>query len=469
MIDIAGHQWVLDALPMASAILDEHGMILTVNEKWKSFAEQNRGDTRNYYIGHDYIETCHQAFGPSSAEASLVADGILSVIEGAPEFRCEYPCHSDDEKRWFELRVSPVHAGSRRLILVCHFDITIRRLQQEEVDASRVDAAELAALVASSTDAIMSYDLDGRILTWNKAAADLYGYTPEEAIGQSMEIIYPDDWPVRITEYRDRIISGEMREFDVIRKTRSGEFRHIAISAAPVRGPNGDVVSISNFHRDITQQKATEEHLEFITHELRHRTKNMLALILAIERQTARKAKTIEEFHETFCARLEALAASNDLLVSQAWRPVALAELCQSQLKIFAGHSIDRIKVSGPDVLLDLAAVEAIGLGLHELGTNALKYGALSDRDGQIFISWDCTRRNGNEMLSLSWHEKCRTIDGAPATNGFGHDVLTKVAARKLNADVSYDFGTGELHWEIHVPSDRFTRKAQTPRADRRH
>jgi PAS domain S-box-containing protein len=187
--------------------------------------------------------------------------------------------------RWFELFAGPLHLGSRHLVIVSHSNITSRRLQQDEVAASRMNASELAALVASSTDAIMSYDLDGRVLTWNRAASDLYGYTPDEAIGQSMEIIYPDDWPVRITEYRDRIISGEMTRFEVVRKTKSGALRDIAISASPVRDDSGAVVAIANFHRDITEQKATEERLRFITHELRHRTKNMLAIIGAIERK----------------------------------------------------------------------------------------------------------------------------------------------------------------------------------------
>ena len=456
MLDQAGPQELLDALPIASAILDERGTILAVNQRWKSFSEENGGDTSDYYVGRNYLTTCCNASGDSSAEASIVADGIRKVIAGEPEFNCEYPCHSKTELRWFEIWVSPVPVVGGRLILVGHLNITSRRLQQDEVAASRMNANELAALVASATDAIMSYDLEGKILTWNKAATNLYGYTPDEAIGQSMEILYPDDWPVRITEYRDRIISGEMTRFEVMRKTKSGDLRHISISASPVRGVGGEVVAISNFHRDVTQQKAAEEHLKFITRELGHRTKNMFAIITAIERQTARQAASLDEFHEDFAARLSGLSASNDLLVSSGWRPVSLEQLCRSQLMIFADAEAGRVSIQGPPVLLDADAVQSIGLSLHELATNALKHGALNDPSGRISLGWQCDEPNGARVLTLVWRENSQAINGAPARKGFGHSVLTKVVAQKLKADVALDFSDGELRWAIELAEPRF-------------
>jgi PAS domain S-box-containing protein len=362
--------------------------------------------------------------------------------------------------RWFELFAGPLHLGSRHLVIVSHSNITSRRLQQDEVAASRMNASELAALVASSTDAIMSYDLDGRILTWNRAASDLYGYTPDEAIGQSMEIIYPDDWPVRITEYRDRIISGEMTRFEVVRKTKSGAMRDIAISASPVRDDSGAVVAISNFHRDVTEQKATEERLRFITHELRHRTKNMLAIIGAIERQTARRNETIEGFHKDFSSRLDALAAANDLLVSKAWRPVSLEELCRSQMNLFSDRHADRVRIGGPPVAMDANAVEAIGLSLHELATNALKYGALAGHGGSVDLVWEFVGPDDERRLRFVWHERCGAITPGPHKNGFGHAVVTGVAAQKLGAEVSHEFGDGELVWSAMIPSERVTVEA---------
>ena len=183
----------------------------------------------------------------------------------------------------------------------------------------------------------MSFDLEGRIVTWNQAAADLYGYRADEIIGQSMEVLYPDDWPFGILHYRDLILAGELEEFEVIRKTKQGDLRHVAVTAAPVLDADGAVTSISNFHRDVTQAKAAEEHLLFLTRELSHRTKNLLSVVAAIERQTAQGSKTIDEFHSKFSNRIKSLIESDRLLSEIGWAPVKFDHLARAACGLYGG------------------------------------------------------------------------------------------------------------------------------------
>jgi PAS domain S-box-containing protein len=460
MLEFVAHQAIIDAILSPSALVDGAGRIVAVNAAWRRFAEDNGGDVQDYYVGADYVAVCGDPSTVGSAEAPFVAEGLRRVLDGGSGFRCEYPCHSPTEMRWFEVAMSPVRLPEQRLALVIHNDITRRRRAQDEVRRAQDDSSRLAAIVASSADAIISFDHDGIIQTWNAAAAALYGYRTEEAIGRSIEILYPDDSP-RFSEIRDRIISGDLGRFEAARRTRWGALRDVAISPATVRAEDGAVVSILGIHRDITEEKATREHLAFITRELSHRSKNLLAIILAVERQTARSAVSLDDFHARFAARLRAMEASLDLLVGRNWERVSLASLARSQLAVFAELGDERLLIEGPDVTLDTAAVEAVGMSLHELATNAMKHGALGSAGGGIRLSWrveDADKGHGaGRSLAIRWDESSPAISGAPERTGFGHLVVTRLTERKLGAEVGIEFRPGRLCWQAVLPQSHFT------------
>lgn len=460
MLEVVTHQAIIDAILSPAAIVDEVGRIMAVNAAWRRFAEDNGGDTQGYYVGCNYLEICAGPTAESLSDAGFVAEGLRRVLDGADGFRCEYPCHTPTEMRWFEVAMAPVLLTNRRFALVIHSDITRRRRAQEEVRRAQDNSNALAALVASSADAIISFDHTGLIQTWNAAAAELYGYRAEEVIGRSVEILFPDD-RMRFTEIRDRIIAGELGRFEVVRKTGSGELRDIAVSAAAVRSEDGAVVSILGIHRDITEEKATREHLAFITRELSHRSKNLLAIVLAIERQTARSAGSIDAFHERFAARLRAMEASLDLLAGRNWERVSLASLVRSQLSVFAEDGDDRLLIEGPDVMLDTPAVEAVGMSLHELATNAMKHGALGPAGGGIRLSWrvdgGAGGRGAGPSLAIRWEESSPAIAGPPERTGFGHLVVTRLTERKLGAEVGIEFRPGRLSWQAVLPQNHFS------------
>jgi len=441
-----------------TVILDEEGFILDANDKWKQFTRDNDGDSSNYYLGENYLQVCSGTVGESGAISSLVLNGVREVLSGADSFRCEYPCHSPTVKRWFELTASPIEAGGKRFALVSHRNITTRHIQIEQTISSGLQKNMLAAIVATSPDAVMSYDLEGNILTWNASATALYGYSSEEIEGRSMEVLYPEGSPDRIGDIRDQILAGKLKNFEVVRKRKDGGLRNIAISCAPVRGEDGEVICISNIHRDITELKASQEHIKLISGELGHRAKNQLAVVRSFSNQTAKHAVNYDEYRQKFDNRIQAMAKSIDLLVSRDWASVSLENLSLSQIVMFTDARPEKVTIAGPEIVLVPAAVEAIGMALHELATNAVKYGALAQEEGHISLTWEISSQADEESLKVNWRESGVNIEQAPVRKGFGHVVLTRLAQSSFGSEADLSFSPQGLVWEIAIPSDYYER-----------
>ncbi len=189
--------------------------------------------------------------------------------------------------------------------------------------------------------------------------------------------------------------------------------------------------------------------------ELTHRGKNLLAVIQAIASQTGRRSDTIEEFQESFTKRLQGLAASHDLLVTQNWKGASLADLLRDQLGVFAAADGSAISLSGPDVFLNPQTTESIGLAVHELATNAVKHGSLSVLSGKVAVSWTIEPPSGDapERLRLTWTERGGPAAAAPSRNGFGHVVFDRIVARALDGDLKMVFEPEGLNWQLTIPT----------------
>ena len=204
---------------------------------------------------------------------------------------------------------------------------------------------------------------------------------------------------------------------------------------------------------DVTERKAAEDHAKFLMHELSHRSKNLLAVIQSISRRTARTTTTMEEFESRFGQRLQGLAASHDVLVRNSWQGAPVADLMRQHLMPFMDTQGSRIELIGPDVIVTAEATQAIGLAIHELATNAVKYGALSVPSGSVTISWAFDREPfASRELLIKWVEQGGPRVIPPTRNGFGHLVIGEMMERSLNAQITHEFAARGVEWSASIP-----------------
>jgi PAS domain S-box-containing protein len=218
------------------------------------------------------------------------------------------------------------------------------------------------------------------------------------------------------------------------------------------RGPDGRALRVANIVVDITDRKKSEEHVQLLMREISHRAKNLLAVVQAIASQTVRTSGTLETFERRFALRLQGLAASHDLLVHENWRGAPLAELARQQLAPFAETGSYRLALSGPDVLLTASAAQTIGLALHELATNAIKYGAWAAPAGQVKLDWAFDDKAGKPQLRLRWAESGGPPVEPPTRKGFGHIVIENMVAQSVDGEVYADYDAAGLRWTLSIP-----------------
>ena len=199
--------------------------------------------------------------------------------------------------------------------------------------------------------------------------------------------------------------------------------------------------------KDETERKAHEEQVHLLMREVSHRAKNMLSLVQAIARQTA--AREPEDFIECFTERIQALAANQDLLVRNEWRGVDVEDLVRAQLAHFADLVASRIAVHGPKLRLKAASAQALGLALHELATNAGKYGALSVDAGRVDVDW----RLEGDTFKMSWTECNGPPVSPPERRGFGSTVIVSMAKLSVGGEVYLDYAPSGVTWRLMCPA----------------
>ena len=301
-----------------------------------------------------------------------------------------------------------------------------------------------ADLLDQSHDAIFTWKIGGGITYWSRGAEVLYGYAREEAIGRSSHELLQTRSDVSVQEIEAQVAQHGSWYGELIHSTR--DRRSIMVESRHVRVCyDGERYSLE-VNRDITARKHAEEQVHLLMREANHRAKNMLTLVQAIARQTA--ARDPDDFIERFTERIQALAANQELLVRHKWQGIDVDDLVRAQLAHFADLIGPRIAVEGPKLHLNATAAQAVGLALHELATNAGKYGALSTDAGYVDIGW----RLDGHTLTMTWIER----NGPPVRRlerqGFGTTVIRSMAKRALDGDVQLDYAPSGLKWRLTCP-----------------
>jgi PAS domain S-box-containing protein len=255
-------------------------------------------------------------------------------------------------------------------------DITECKQTEAALHESEQRLRWLASIVQSSDDAIVSKTLDGTITSWNRGAERVYGYTAEEAIGQPITIVIPEDRHSEEREILARIRRGERVEhFETVRKRKHGSLITVSLTISPVKNAKGKIVGASKIARDITERKRSDEHIATLAREAEHRTKNILATVQATVNLS--HSDTPDGLKRAIEGRIQALANVHGLLVKSRWVGAELSRIAAQELAPYLGEGEGRARIDGPHLVLPPNTAQALAVIVHELATNAAKRGKL--------------------------------------------------------------------------------------------
>jgi len=302
----------------------------------------------------------------------------------------------------------------------------------------------LASIVQSSDDAIVSKNLDGIITSWNEGAERVFGYTAEDAVGQPITIIIPQDRQDEERTILTRIRRGERIEhFETVRQHKHGSLIWVSLTISPVKNAEGTIVGASKIARDITEHKRTSEQIATLAREAEHRSKNLLANVQAMVNLS--QADAVADLKKTIGGRIQALANVHSLFVATRWIGAELSTIAGHELAPYSTSGDKRVRIDGPQVLLEPDIAQAVAVTLHELATNAAKYGALSKANGHIDLKWS---HEANGRLNLQWIETGGPTVEAPARSGFGGQIIQQMIAQ-LKGESRFDWRAEGLVCEI--------------------
>jgi len=320
--------------------------------------------------------------------------------------------------------------------------------------------AQMAAIVNSSRDAIFGFSLDERISSWNASAERIFGLVAGDVVGQPLSLLLPLDAPAGAKVFfasHDR--PQRLAEFEMTWVRPDGASVPLAMSYSPVRSPDGTLIAGKLIARDITERLRAAQRMELMLAELNHRVKNTLATVQAIAHQTLTSAADLPGFQESFLARLLALSQTHNLLAREAWEGAPLADIINNELAPYrhdgnARASDARVQLHGDELNLHPKHALALSMALHELATNAGKYGSLSVPAGQVTVTWATRTICERPWLHLQWSETGGPTVEPPTRRGFGSRLIGEGVPYELDGKVTLEFPRDGVICTIDVPLD---------------
>jgi PAS domain S-box-containing protein len=294
-------------------------------------------------------------------------------------------------------------------------------------------------------DAKVTKDLEGVITSWNKGAQELFGYSAEEAIGQPGTLLIPPERRDEDYAILQRVQhGGRVDNFETVRRRKDGTLVNVSVIISPIKGAEGKVVGAVKIARDITQRKQTEAQVVILAREAEHRAQNLLANVRAVVRLS--RSDTPDGLREAIEGRIEALANVHSLFVQSRWAGAELGRLVEQELSPYSR----RTRIDGPRIMLNPELAQAMVITLHELATNAAKYGSLSATEGYVRVEW---MPAADKRLVLRWTEVGGPPVKPPTRSGFGTNVMQAMIRDHLKGEVRLDWRAEGLACEVTIPA----------------
>lgn len=258
-----------------------------------------------------------------------------------------------------------------------------------------------------------------------------------------------------VTQCLAKVLRGEQNSCEYRIEEPNGSLRWVRDTVFPIRNVMGSVVRIGGIGQDITDDKETSQRLRVMVEELKHRTRNLLAIVQSVAYQTARSSQDMDDFQLKFGERLHTLGKVHDLLSKSDDRVITLRAVVSAELEAFAtGDLTGRVMIEGPDICLRNSAVQMLALAIHELATNARKYGALSSSGGRLTVHWSVSEPgSGEAQLDLEWRETgVQRIPGQGTGHGYGRHLIEKALPMALGGRTDYKLSDDGLRCVLSMP-----------------
>lgn len=301
----------------------------------------------------------------------------------------------------------------------------------------------------------MILDRELRYIDANECYCSVVGVSRDTLIGRYVFEAFPENGE-RLDQFKsafEQAFAGERNS--LVRQiyqipSREGPMRDVwwTCHHEPVHDASGRISGVLQNANDVTAEVQAEQLRNVVLRELDHRMKNQLATISAIPRRTARGAETTDEFLDSFDPRLQAMARTHQMLVDGQWNGLELGDLVHTELAPYGDGNDGRIRISGPPVRLSPGEAQSLGIALHELSTNAAKYGGLGEHGQSLRVTW----RDGAGRVELTWAKEARRAIVPPSRQGFGSIIVDKLLPIQIGATVRRDYRSNGLHCRIDIP-----------------
>ncbi len=411
----------------------------------------NEGATRIFgYTADEMIGKPITRIIPKELHAEE-ADILARIGHGERVARYETARIAKDGRRIDVLvQVSPLRDKGGKIIGASAVarDITERKAAN---DALRASEARLRDALDASGAGVWSWDGETGIITVDEAYRAMYGFAPDATVDFDLweARLHPDDREALKQSAEECLRAGSQwrEEFRVLHPQLGT--RWLAGLGRVFRDAEGRVRGMTGINIDITERKQAEETQRLLIDELNHRVKNTLATVQAMAEQTLLKARDPSHFIGSFRGRLQALARAHNLLTERTWTGVDLEQLIREQLLV---GSSQILSCSGPKIELNPRAAVHLGLALHELGTNARKYGALKVPEGRLNVTWRMADQSADHELELKWVESGGPAVSPPAVQGFGTLLIERGLKHSLGGEARMIFAPTGVICEMRVP-----------------
>jgi PAS domain S-box-containing protein len=450
---------ILDLLPVAVCICDAAGRIVQYNRRamefWGRVPEPDQTFDQ-FYANVTFIDA-----GGRQLRRSRVAEVVAT---GKPvrdeEVLVERP---NGERSAILLNIDPLigAAGRPAGAISCFQDVTERKRMVEALDRGREDLRlqeqRWRATYNHAAIGITEVDASGRFIRVNDAMTTMTGWSREDLLGRRLfQNTHPGDKDVDEASYL-RQVAGELDFYSVDRRfiCKDGRTIWCVVRSSSVRDAQGRFLYCVRVVHDITERKQAEERQKLLIDELNHRVKNTLATVQSLATQTAHGTDTPTAFREAFDGRLIALSQVHDQLSSRHWGSAELRDIVVGATAPYAGDAPTRVEINGETITIRPRAALTLALVLHELTTNAGKYGALSVANGRVTVRWQIQKGSPQELLVLEWQEHDGPQVSAPTRQGFGSRFIESSIASELRGTARLDFDAAGLHCTITLPLAR--------------